>query len=138
VTPPKDIAGYLGGTCRPEDILFSIGIDHLTLAASAVRDERASELLATGRLYELLTYIRKVSTRPLVLVDMPPVLNTDDALVVAPQLDAMLLVVGEGRTRRDGLERAMELLVDFNLAGVVLNHSRESLQEYYGGNYGAP
>ena len=138
VTPPRDIASFLSGDSRPEETLFSIGIEHLVLAASATRDEHASELLATGRLYELLTYLRKVSTRPLVIVDMPPVLNTDDALVVAPQLDAMLLVVGEGRTRRDGLERAAELLAEFNLAGIVLNHSRESLQEYYGGNYGAP
>jgi len=137
VTPPREIASYLGGACQAEEVLFSIGIEHLTIGANGRGDERASELLATGRLYELLTYIRKVSTRPLVLVDMPPVLNTDDALVVAPQLDGMLLVVGEGRTRRDGLERAVELLADFNLGGIVLNHSRESLQEYYSGSYGS-
>lgn len=137
VTPPREIASYLGGNSPAEEVLFSIGIEHLTLAANGRGDEHASELLATGRIYELLTYIRNVSTRPLVIVDMPPILNTDDALVVAPQLDGMLLVVGEGRTRRDGLERAAELLADFNLAGIVLNHSRESLQEYYSGSYGS-
>lgn len=137
VTPPRDIAGYLSGNCSAEEVLFSIGIEHLALAGNAVHDEHASELLANRRLYDLLGYIRKIAARPLVIVDMPPVLNTDDALVVAPQLEAMIMVVGEGRTRRDGLERAAELLADYNLAGIVLNHSRESLQEYYGGSYGS-
>ncbi len=135
VTPPRDIAGYLSGNCSAEDVLYSIGIEHLVLAGSAVSDEHASELLANRRLYDLLGYIRRIAARPLVIVDMPPVLNTDDALVVAPQLEAMIMVVGEGKTRRDGLERAAELLRDFNLAGIVLNQSRESLQEYYGGAY---
>ncbi len=137
VTPPRDIAGYLSGTCNAEEVLFSIGIEHLVLAGSAVSDEHASELLANRRLYELLGYIRRIAARPLVIVDMPPVLNTDDALVVAPQLEAMIMVVGEGKTRRDGLERAVELLTEYNLAGIVLNQSRESLQEYYGGSYGS-
>lgn len=137
VTPPRDIASYLSGTCSAEEVLFSIGIEHLVLAGSAVSDEHASELLANRRLHELLGYIRRIAARPLVIVDMPPVLNTDDALVVAPQLEAMIMVVGEGKTRRDGLERAVELLTEYNLAGIVLNQSRESLQEYYGGSYGS-
>lgn len=137
VTPSHSIADCLAGKCRPQDTLFSVGIPNLTLGTSAANNSQASELLASGRLFELLAYIREVSTRPLIMIDMPPVLNTDDALVLAPQVDAMLMVVGEGRTRRDGLNRATELLSEFNLAGIVLNHSRETVQDYYVGNYGA-
>ena len=137
VTPSHSIADCLAGKCRPQDVLFSVGVANLTLGTSAANNSQASELLASGRLFELLAYIREVSTRPLIMIDMPPVLNTDDALVLAPQVDAMLMVVGEGRTRRDGLNRATELLSEFNLAGIVLNHSRETVQDYYVGNYGA-
>jgi protein-tyrosine kinase len=137
VAPSHSIADCLAGKCGPQDALFSVGIANLTLGTSAANNSQASELLASGRLFELLAYIREVSTRPLIMIDMPPVLNTDDALVLAPQVDAMLMVVGEGRTRRDGLNRATELLSDFNLAGIVLNHSRETVQDYYVGNYGA-
>lgn len=135
VHPPHDLGDYLAGRCGPEDALFSIGIPNIVLAGSVQHNPQASELLAAGRVYELLRYIRDVSLRPLVIVDMPPVLSTDDALVVAPQMEAMLMVIGEGRTRRDGLERATELLSEFNLAGIVLNRSRETVQDYYGGAY---
>ena len=44
----------------------------------------------------------------------------------------MLLVVGEGVTRRDHLSRAAELLSGMTVAGVVLNRSREAVEDYYG------
>jgi protein-tyrosine kinase len=135
VHPPRDLGDFLAGRCEPQEVLYSIGIPNLVFGGGVVNNPQASELLASGHLYELFGYIREVSTRPLILVDMPPILSTDDALVVAPQVEAMLLVIGEGKTRRDGLERATELLAEFNLAGIVLNRSRETVQDYYGGVY---
>jgi Mrp family chromosome partitioning ATPase len=58
-------------------------------------------------------------------------------MVVAPNLDAIFMVVGEGSTRRDGLARSVELLSEFNLAGIILNKSRGVGQDYYAGAYDA-
>jgi Mrp family chromosome partitioning ATPase len=61
------------------------------------------------------------------------VLSTDEALVVAPRADAMFLVVAEGITRRDGLARAVDILSDFTVAGIIMNRSSEPLgSDYYG------
>jgi Mrp family chromosome partitioning ATPase len=54
---------------------------------------------------------------------MPPVLASDDVLAFSPQVDGMLLVVGEGFTNRDALRSAKALLQEMNLLGVVLNRS---------------
>ena len=64
--------------------------------------------------------------------DLPPVLVSADALVVAPKLSGVLLVVAEGMTRRDQLDRAIEVLSGAKVAGIVLNRSRESVEDYYG------
>ena len=56
--------------------------------------------------------------------DMPP-LTSDDMLTFAPRVDAVLLVVAEGRTERASLEKAKELLAEMNVVGVVLNRSAE-------------
>ena len=45
-------------------------------------------------------------------MDLPPVNVTDEALVVAPRVDAMLLVVSEGKTQRSDLARALGVLSD--------------------------
>jgi Mrp family chromosome partitioning ATPase len=131
VTPPKDINQYLAGDAAPEEVLFSIGIPHLTLAGTLTSTEDASELLASGRIEKLFEFIRTVAGQPLILIDLPPLLSTDDALIVAPKVDSCLLVVAEGQSRRDGASKALTLLAEFNLAGVVLNRSSAVVADYY-------
>ena len=66
------------------------------------------------------------------LYDLPPLLLTDDALVFLRLVDACLLVVEEGSTRRADIERAMELLRGVNLIGTVLNKARHTASRNYG------
>lgn len=131
-TPPMEINDYLSGDCHAEDILFSIGIANLTLAGTLTSTDRASELLASRRVEALFEYIRSVAPQALIIVDLPPLLSTDDALVIAPKVDANLLVLAEGMSRRDGAVKALELLSEFDLAGIVLNRSNAMVAEDYG------
>lgn len=136
LSPATELASYFQGGVEAREAFFTIGIDRLTLAGNVRPTANASELLATDRLEELFRYIRQVAPNPLVLIDLPPVASTDDALVVAPRVDAIALVVSEGHTRRDILQHALGLLSEFNVAGIILNRSHESTaSEYYGGAY---
>jgi len=59
------------------------------------------------------------------------VLLSDDALTVAPLLDAVVLVVNERRTRREDVARVLELFGNTRVVGTVLNQSSESEQRAY-------
>lgn len=137
IQPRVELIDYFGGQGAPSDVFFSIGPGNLAIAGSTAATEAASELLANGRLEELISYVAGISHNPLVLIDLPPVLVTDEALLIAPRVDATLLVVAEGRTRRDSLIRAKSVLNDFNVVGVVLNRSSDNLgiDSYYGYGY---
>jgi protein-tyrosine kinase len=137
VCPPQELVSYFGGDGTPAGALFTIGIDGLAIAGSTLPTEQASELIASGRLEEMLAYIRSIATSPIILLDLPPLLVTDEALLVAPRVDAVALVVAEGRTRRDTLVRAKQLLSEFTMAGVILNRSseRHGADKYYGYHY---
>ena len=91
----------------------------------------SSELLAGARVRDLLTEIRGRYADRLIILDLPPVLLADDFLIAAPQLDGALLVVSEGRTRREDVSRLKELLGGVRLLGTVLNVSSESEQRSY-------
>jgi Mrp family chromosome partitioning ATPase len=67
----------------------------------------------------------------MVLFDLPPVLLTDDALSFAPHVDAFLLVLREGKTDRQQLEHAMELLQDVPILGTTLNAAENTSMPYY-------
>lgn len=134
--PPRPLADFFLTDIDPDGVLFETNVENLVLAGNASPTAASSELLASGRLDELLGHIRRRSPTSLVIIDLPPVLSTDEALVVAPRADATFLVVSEGKTRRDLLERSVSLLSEFNLGGVILNRSGEIIGEKYH-EYGA-
>lgn len=135
IAPRVGLLRYFTGEASPDEVFFSIGIEGLALAGSVEATPFSSELLATGRLEAMLKHISSVSPDALVVADLPPVLSTDDFLMAAPRVDATLLVLAEGKTRRDGAARAMELLSGFPLLGVMLNRSRERVTDYYDRHY---
>jgi protein-tyrosine kinase len=126
VQPPVDLLSYFTGDRKPSDVFFSVGSTNLAIAGGLTSTELASELLSSGKLEALLTYVSSISPNPIILLDLPPVLVTDEALLVAPKVDATLLVVSEGKTRRDSLSRAMNILAEFKSVGIVLNRATEA------------
>ena len=130
IEPRYHLCNYLEGRANAQDVFFSIGVENLSIAAGTIRTELASELLGNAKLEELIQYIKQHTRNPIVLVDLPPLLSTDDALVVVPKIDAILLVAAEGRTDRTALDKAVELLTDVPLAGLVLNQAVETVESY--------
>jgi protein-tyrosine kinase len=139
VHPPRELRAYLEQGEHMRELFFSIGSDNLLIAGSTTPTEQASELLASPRFSELLRVVREGAVNPVVIIDLPPVLLTDDALVVAPKIDAVLLVASEGFTGRADLSKALQLLSEFDIAGVVLNRAADSTAGYeYGYDYAGP
>jgi protein-tyrosine kinase len=130
VKPPHELRTYLDSGEHSQQMFFSVESPNLLIAGSTRATEHASELLSSPRFDELLHIVRQGTVNPIVLIDLPPVLLTDDALVVAPKVDATLVVASEGVTGRFELTKALGLLADFSLAGVVLNRAVETAPAY--------
>jgi len=108
------------------DLLVCPNIERLACILTHDPLERSSDLLASSRGALLFSELReRISEKTVIIVDLPPLLAADDALAVAPMLDALLLVVAEGETERNELSEARPILDEFNLIGTVLNKSKE-------------
>jgi Mrp family chromosome partitioning ATPase len=58
----------------------------------------------------------------IIIFDLPPLLHTADVLAFSPYTDALLLIVEEGKTKVEELQRALSLLKNSRpLLGTVLN-----------------
>jgi capsular exopolysaccharide synthesis family protein len=121
----KGISDFLLGEASFESIVYSPNIDRLSVIPNFHPITQASELLSSPRMTELLRSLEGESPRRILIFDMPPVLAADDVLAFGPQVDGLLLVVGEGTTGRDALKSAKEVLAEMNVLGVVLNRSNE-------------
>ena len=101
--------------------------------AQAVLDVETGggEVLAGVATRRLFNELKGRDPGRLLVVDLPPVLLSDDALMVAPLLDAVVLVVNERRTKREDVIRVVELLGNTRIVGTVLNRASESEKRAY-------
>ena len=99
------------------------GDDNLWLLGSGQMPPNPAELLNGRRIQEVFGTLRELFD--LVLIDSPPVLPVTDAVVLAKDADATLLVVAAGQTSQGDLQRAAEKLAQVNarVVGLVLNET---------------
>jgi capsular exopolysaccharide synthesis family protein len=131
IQPERDLTQFFDGTASAEEVMFSIGVDNLVVAGNSSSNPNSSELVASDGLQLLLSQIAAWAPDALVIIDLPPVLSTDEALQVAPKVSTTILVVSEGKTRREGVAKAMNVLSEFNVAGVILNRANDVVSDYY-------
>jgi capsular exopolysaccharide synthesis family protein len=100
---PQD---HLNGAVKPTDI------KDLSVVTSGSLPPNPSELLGSDRMLEVL---RQLSGQyNTIILDTPPVLVVTDALVLAPRVDGVVLVVKPSVTKRAALRHAIEQLQQVN------------------------
>jgi Mrp family chromosome partitioning ATPase len=105
---------------RPE------GFGDLALLPARRSVAGSAELLAADATRRFAREVNARYADRVVLYDLPPLLETADALAFLPCVDATLLVVRESRTRREDVVRSLQLMRETPVVGTVLNASRES------------
>ena len=124
LSPEFGADDVLTGRARIEDCLYHpAGFERFVILPARNTLANSSEVLAGPRCRELVSELRSRYPERIVLFDLPPVLNADDALAFAPQVECGLVVVAESRTRRTDLVRTIELLHKTQIVGTVLNQA---------------
>ncbi len=128
----QGLEAWFAGLAKLEDLWCGLeGVDRLFVMPTMAPVPDSSEALARAGTTRMLQDLKERDPGRLMVVDLPPVLLSDDAITLAPRLDAVVLVVTEGRTRRDDVSRTLELLGNTRVIGTVLNQSTESEQRAY-------
>ena len=127
------LTNYLIGKASLEEIVKPTEIENLYLITTGILPPNPSEMLGSKRMRELLDKL--VSQYEYVLLDSPPMIAVTDALVMAPWVDGVIMVLRSGKTDRDAAARAQELLENVNghLIGTLLNDVSSSYM--YGSYY---
>lgn len=119
-------------------VVRDTGIEGLRFISSGPIPYNPSELLGSGQMKNFLEQVKV--QYDIVLLDVPPVISVTDTLVLAPQVEGVLLVVKSGVTVIDKVRAAKRQLerAQANIIGVVLNDVKMSRnqQEYSTAIYG--
>lgn len=135
-TTPVGLSEYLSDGSDPDEIVHRTSIDHLHLIPAGHRSDDSAELLGMDKMKELLGDLSERSR--IVVVDTPPVLAVSDPIALAEVVDAFLLVVRSGKTKREHLQESLRMLhgVGAPVIGVVINDLSREHGSVYGYGYG--
>ena len=115
----------------PKEHLQATSVPGLQIMTSGAIPPNPAELLGSQRQADLLADLEKEAA--LIILDSPPVLTVADALVLAPRVSGVLLVVEVGSTRRGAVQKAVDTLLhaDARVLGVALNRLTLRRSAYY-------
>jgi len=122
---------FIRTTEQLSGLVKKVNVDRLRLITSGNLPPNPSELLGSKKMSEMLSLLDK--RVDLLIIDTPPILVVTDALVLAPRVDGVILVIDTKKTKRAAVKNAIEQLhqVNANIFGVVLNNTRSKRTQYY-------
>lgn len=90
-----------------------------------------AELIGSEQMANLLKRLQKHYTH--VVIDSPPITSFTDGVLIASMVDGVILVVHSGKSSRQVVKRARQLLLDVGarILGVVLNNVNLRSQDNY-------
>jgi capsular exopolysaccharide synthesis family protein len=130
----------LGSATFDEAIEPVVEVPGLSYLGTGPLPAEAAEFLSSHKVEEIFRVLR--DRFDLVLIDTPPAVLVTDALVMSRYVDAVIVVVAHGRTRRRSLARVRELCLQVNapVLGTVLNgvatKGADAYRHGYGYRYG--
>lgn len=119
-----DLVDYLFGEASLADVLVHPDIDRLTFLP-ARELASAAEVLGSRRAEGLFAELHGRYSDRMVIYDLPPLLTCSEGLTVLPAVDAVVVVVRDGVTRREDLLRLFDLIGDKPVLGTVMNAALE-------------
>lgn len=123
------LADLLEGRVQIEHVVRATDVENLHII-DAHGSVSAGELLRSDRFEAVLVDL--YAHYDLILIDSPPTLSTADSRLVASQADAVVVVYDPALSRREELQRTIDMLrgARANLIGLVANRSRASHPVY--------
>lgn len=105
--------------------------ENLFIITSGPIPPNPAELLGSQAMEQFLENAKEIFD--VILFDTPPLLTVADSQILANKCDAAILVVSSGRTEREQMVKAKEILdsAQSKLLGVVLNNKKLENTDYY-------
>lgn len=109
---------------RPaSECLLRTSFERLVVMPSGRTRDNSSELLGSAKMATFAQELKQRYDNRIIIYDMPPILAQDDSLAFLPNIDAVLMIVREGKTKIDDIKQSMSALSGANVLGIVLNNS---------------
>lgn len=117
----RGLAEVLSGEASLQEALRETDVPGLRVLTSGQPRPDAADLLTSPRLGEALASLREMAD--LIVIDTPPALALADAMIVAPHVDGVIVVVGSRAATQQALVRVRQVIdgAHGRVLGAVVN-----------------
>lgn len=120
----QGLTEYLFDQVSLAQLLIHPGIGRLVFLPGGRSIKNSAEALASPRMAALAQELKHRYPSRFIVLDLPPILSCADVLGFSPHIDALLLVVEEGRTSSIEVEQVMTAISgSVPILGGILNKS---------------
>jgi exopolysaccharide/PEP-CTERM locus tyrosine autokinase len=120
------------------DVMLRTNVDTLSILPAGTSTPRATELLASSTMSNLVNEIASRYPDRIVIFDSPPLLLTSESRVLASHMGQIVLVVEAQTTTQHAVKEALSQLEGLNNVNLIYNKTRDlpGIEETYDYHYG--
>ena len=126
----------LEGEAEMSNVLLRTNVDKLTVLPSGTPHPRATELLASDAMRQLLADMASRYPDRIIIFDSPPLLLTTESRVLATHMGQIVVVVQAGKTLQADVQQALATIESCPVKLMLLNQARTDAMSSYGYGYG--
>lgn len=129
------LADILRGKIQPLEAIKNTDIKNLKVITAGNSNGSATRLLKVNKIKSVFTELQWVFET--IIIDTPPIVPVNDSLIINSVADTTLLVIKAGKTQREIVKRAIDLIQDAGVKNLSLlvNNLNNVLPYYYGYKY---
>jgi len=121
------------GEASIAEALVNPGLERLVILPTLKPVKHSSEVLSSAKVDNLIREVRDRYAERIIIFDLPPLLSSDDAMIMLSKVDCVLVVMGNGIISKTDLIESMRYIDSDKLLGTVLNksNSQQSKGDHY-------
>lgn len=119
------LAEYLQDKADLPELMYRTELDKLSLVPSGAIPQNPAELLTSVRMHRLVNELSGRYSDRFIIFDSPPFQVASEALVLAKNVDGVVLVIGYGKSDRAKIKAMVEAIGQDKILGIVFNGQKE-------------
>ncbi len=123
LSPQYGLSDYFEHDIDLDDLFIHPNLDSLVILPAGKAISQASVSIIFPKMLNLISELNNRYPDRIVVINLPPLLNTDDAQVLIPIVDTCILVVAEQQTTQDEIKRSLQIIGNKKYFGTILNKS---------------
>ena len=105
------------------DVLLRTDIPELSIVCAGKGNEYVTELLASQRMFDVVSELSSRYDDRVIIIDGPPLLATPQTQVLATLVGQIAFVIEAGKTPQMLVEKALEMIPEEKATGLIINKS---------------